>query len=465
MSRVVEAGGAGNSRISRTPRIPKNPRLPRNPSDPSDPSDPRDRWPLVRLGDVCEVVLGGTPSTQNAEYWGGGIPWLTPGEMRAIHGRYVEHTERTLTEAGLEAGSRLFPARSVVLSTRAPIGYVFINTVPMATNQGCKTLVPSTALLPEYLYYNLLGRTVELNALGTGTTFKELATGAIKNLTLPLPPLATQRAIVARLDSALARAGGLEERFVAIAQNAELSFKAMLAEEFGEAREAGAAREVGVAGVPRFPKNPRNPSDPRDPRNPSDPSPQWPMVRLGDVCEHFQYGTAQKSTPTGLVPVLRMGNLQDGRIDFSDLVYTSNEEDIKEYALQDGDLLFNRTNSSDKVGKVAIFHGQRNCIFAGYLVRFRPMGFDPDYVCYAMNTDDYRNWCRSVKKDAVNQSNISASKLANFALACPPLSVQRAIVSRLDAARKRADGIATLARQAAEVAANLKKALLKEAFE
>ena len=414
----------------------------------------------VRLGDVCEVVLGGTPSTQNADYWGGGIPWLTPGEMRAIHGRYVEHTERTLTEAGLEAGSRLFPARSVVLSTRAPIGYVFINTVPMATNQGCKTLVPSTSLLPEYLYYNLLGRTAELNALGTGTTFKELATGALKNLTLPLPPLATQRAIVARLDSALARAGALEERFAAIAQKAELSFKASLNEEFSE--RTGGTGETSGTGDSSCSRSSRRSSTPRDP---SDPSPQWPMVRLGDVCEHFQYGTAQKSTPTGLVPVLRMGNLQDGRIDFSDLVYTSNEEDIKEYALQDGDLLFNRTNSSDKVGKVAIFHGQRNCIFAGYLVRFRPMGFDPDYVCYAMNTDDYRNWCRSVKKDAVNQSNISASKLANFALACPPLSVQRAIVSRLDAARKRADGIATLARQAAEAAANLRKALLKEAFE
>ena len=154
----------------------------------------------ARLGDVCEVVLGGTPSTQNAAFWGGGIPWLTPGEMRKLTSRYVERTERTLTEAGLAAGSRLCPARSVVLSTRAPIGYVFINTVSIATNQGCKTLVPSAALLPEYLYYNLLGRTDELNALGTGTTFKELATGDLKKLLIPLPPLAAQRRITAKLD-------------------------------------------------------------------------------------------------------------------------------------------------------------------------------------------------------------------------------------------------------------------------
>ena len=143
----------------------------------------------VRLGDVCEVVLGGTPSTQNASYWGGNIPWLTPGEMRALNSRYVERTARTLTDEGLEAGSRLFPARSVILSTRAPIGYVFINSVPMCTNQGCKTLVPAASLLAEYLYYNLLGRTEELNALGTGTTFKELSTKALSSLSLPLPSL------------------------------------------------------------------------------------------------------------------------------------------------------------------------------------------------------------------------------------------------------------------------------------
>ena len=159
-----------------------------------------DTWPRVRLGEVCEIVLGGTPSTHNTSFWGGGIPWLTPGEMRKLTSRYVEHTERTLTEAGLAAGSRLCPARSVVLSTRAPIGYVFINTVSMATNQGCKTLVPSAALSPEYLYYNLLGRTDELNALGTGTTFKELATGDLKKLLIPLPPLTIQWRIAAKLD-------------------------------------------------------------------------------------------------------------------------------------------------------------------------------------------------------------------------------------------------------------------------
>ena len=400
-----------------------------------------DRWPLVRLGDVCEVRAGADYKAVLAE--NGPYPiYGTGGEM----GR---------------ASQWRCPANSVIVGRKGTLDNPMLITEPFWNIDTCFGVIPDESIEPKYLYR--FCQNFDFYSLVPASGRPSTTSDAIRAITLPLPPLATQRAIVERLDSALARAGALEERFAAIAQNAELSFKASLNEEFAE-RTSGTGETSGTGGTgdSSCSRSSRSSSSPRDP---SGPSPQWPMVRLGDVCEHFQYGTAQKSTPTGLVPVLRMGNLQDGRIDFSDLVYTSNEEDIKEYALQDGDLLFNRTNSSDKVGKVAIFHGQRNCIFAGYLVRFRPMGFDPDYVCYAMNTDDYRNWCRSVKKDAVNQSNISASKLANFALACPPLSVQRAIVSRLDAARKRADGIATLARQAAEAAANLRKALLKEAFE
>jgi len=113
----------------------------------------------------------------------------------------------------------------------------------------------------------------------------------------------------------------------------------------------------------------------------------WVWCKLGTICDGFQYGTASKSSKEGAVPVLRMGNLQNGEIDFSNLAYTSNEEEIQQYSLSPGDLLFNRTNSSDKVGKVSIFRSSRQCIFAGYLVRFRPLFCDSDYVNFVMNSE------------------------------------------------------------------------------
>ena len=167
----------------------------------------------------------------------------------------------------------------------------------------------------------------------------------------------------------------------------------------------------------------------------------WAWCKIGEICSEFQYGTAKKSTQSGLVPVLRMGNLNNGEIDYTDLVYTSDQDDIEQYALHPGDLLFNRTNSSEKVGKVAIFRASKPCVFAGYLVRFRPIFCDSDYVNYLMNSRYQWGFCQSVKCDAVNQSNISASKFAQFLVPLPPLAEQKRIVTRIEELFRAADSL------------------------
>ena len=188
--------------------------------------------PTVKLGDVCEVVLGGTPSTKIEDYWGGDVNWLTPSDMGKIEGMYVESTSRKITQEGLLKGSRLFPEKSVIVSTRAPIGYVLINTVPMCTNQGCKTLVPNKDVLAEFLCLNLRGRTDELNALGTGTTFRELATGNLKSISIPLPSLNIQREIVGKLEALKAWCERLKAEAERGLKAAEALRKAVLAEAF-----------------------------------------------------------------------------------------------------------------------------------------------------------------------------------------------------------------------------------------
>ena len=157
----------------------------------------------------------------------------------------------------------------------------------------------------------------------------------------------------------------------------------------------------------------------------------WVWTRIGNVCYDFQYGTARKSTKNGNVPVLRMSNLRAGEIDYSDLVYTSDKDDIERYCLNPGDLLFNRTNSSEKVGKVSIFRGKKPCIYAGYLVRFRPVRSDSEFINYMMNSRYQWEFCQSVKTDAVNQSNISASKFIQFLVPLPPLAEQKRIVAKI----------------------------------
>lgn len=157
----------------------------------------------VRLGDVCAIVNGGTPKTGVDEYWDGDILWITPKDLGRVKTIKTDHTSRKLTQKGVENSSaKIIPANSVILSTRAPIGHVVINSQPMAFNQGCRGLVPGDDITTKYLYYFLKLSKNHLNDLGTGTTFRELSTGALSGVNIPLPSPQEQQRIVARLDAA-----------------------------------------------------------------------------------------------------------------------------------------------------------------------------------------------------------------------------------------------------------------------
>lgn len=105
-------------------------------------------WEIKKLGEVCEILNGGTPKTNIAEYWDGDIHWITPADLGKLKKPTVDDTPRKITRLGLEKSSaKLFPKNSIILSTRAPIGHLAINEVPMSTNQGCRGIVPSKNLI------------------------------------------------------------------------------------------------------------------------------------------------------------------------------------------------------------------------------------------------------------------------------------------------------------------------------
>ena len=159
----------------------------------------------------------------------------------------------------------------------------------------------------------------------------------------------------------------------------------------------------------------------------------WVWCRLDDIVCELKYGTSEKSSSVGKIAVLRMGNITNvGTIDYSNLVYSSNDEDIEQYSLEKNDLLFNRTNSSEWVGKTAIYKEEQPAIYAGYLIRIKPLLISPDYLNTVMNSGYYRDWCYDVKTDAVNQSNINAQKLSQLMIPIPPLKEQERIVAEMD---------------------------------
>lgn len=174
-----------------------------------DPVDNPMGWSVVQIGEVCTIVGGGTPRRNNEAHFGGAIPWATPTDVTALNDLSIVRTKETITEAGLrESSARLVPAGTVLLTSRATIGYTAIAERPMATNQGFANFICGECLVPEYLAYWLRGQRDHLIRLAGGTTFREISKSTLKSISIPLPPLAEQQRITDILNRA-ARIGRL----------------------------------------------------------------------------------------------------------------------------------------------------------------------------------------------------------------------------------------------------------------
>ncbi|WDL77853.1 restriction endonuclease subunit S [Helicobacter winghamensis] len=163
----------------------------------------KEQWQEVRLGEVAEIISGGTPKTSIPEYWNGEIPWLTPKDLAGYNHIYISKGERFITKLGLKNSSAtLMPKGTILLSSRAPIGYVAIAQNDICTNQGFKSLIVNPKQACNlFVYYWIKDNVKYLQSLGTGTTFEEISKGVVQDITIPLPPLTIQQKIAEILSS------------------------------------------------------------------------------------------------------------------------------------------------------------------------------------------------------------------------------------------------------------------------
>jgi type I restriction enzyme S subunit len=196
---------------------------------------------------------------------------------------------------------------------------------------------------------------------------------------------------------------------------------------------------------------------------------RWITVSVGQVSDFLQYGTSTKTdaTPESGIAVLRMGNIQDGKINYTDLKYLdSASKEVPVFLLQEGDILFNRTNSPELVGKSAVYEGKILALFASYLVRLRCSEYAvlPNFVCHWINSWWGKEWAEKVKTDGVSQSNVNATKLGLMPMPLPPLAEQQEIVRRVEALFQFADAVERRTAVAAARADKLVQAILARAF-
>ena len=340
----------------------------------------------------------------------------------------------------------------------------------------CKLTLESKYFDERFFFLCLQPYLNAINAETSSVTVKHLSSKTIEAIPLPLPPLNEQYRIVSKIEELFSELDkGIENLKTAreqlkVYRQAVLkhAFEGKLTQQWREEnkeqletddelfarikqeREARyqhqldewkAAVEVWEAGgklgkkpsKPRALKKATRLTDGEIAELPILPS-CWFWDKLGWMTCGVEYGTAAKSSESGKVPVLRMGNIQNAKFDWTDLVYTSDLTEINKYLLQPSDVLFNRTNSPELVGKTAIYRGEQPALFAGYLIRVNQIEtvVDGQYLNLLLNSHVAKQHGNKVKTDGVNQSNINGEKLQNYPFPYCSISEQQEVVRLLD---------------------------------
>ena len=156
----------------------------------------KENWNQLSISECADVIGGGTPSTKNPDYWDGNIPWIAPKDLSNNKDKYISNGKRFITQLGLEKSSaKLLPENSLLFSSRAPIGYLAINTKPVATNQGFKSLIFKDGFDVEFFYYLFKNKTEYIKNFASGSTFQEVSGSVVKNLSFLIPPKQEQKRI------------------------------------------------------------------------------------------------------------------------------------------------------------------------------------------------------------------------------------------------------------------------------
>ena len=385
-------------------------------------------WQRKPLGSVCDVVNGGTPKTGVREYWGGKHLWITPAEMGKRLSPYVNDTERKITDLGLrDSSARMLPPNSVILSSRAPIGHLVINTDPMATNQGCKGLIPGGQLEHKFLYYYLNSIVDLLNSLGTGATFKELSGEKLKEVTIPFPPLPEQQRVVGILDEAFEGIATAKANAEKNLQNVRALFASHLQSVFTQ-RGAG-----------------------------------WVVRRISEIAKHSLGKMLDKAKNKGEPqPYLRNINVRWFMFDLSDLLQMPFlSQEAAKYTAVKGDILI---CEGGYPGRAAIWDEDYPIYFqkALHRVRFHEPEHNKWFVYYLFAQDKSGELKRHFSGTGIQ--HFTGEVLARFEFPLPPLSELRQAVARFEELSAKTQCLESVYQRKLAALGALKKSLLHQAF-
>ena len=394
----------------------------------------KEGWEYKKLGDVGTFVRGGNFSKK--DFVENGFPCIHYGQ---IHMKFGIETFKHISSV---------PAKIVKPDRCAHKGDLVIAITSEDDAGSCKctawmgdydayvgghTAIFRHTMQPKYVSYYFMSPYFQKDKLEFTHGFKvvEISPKDIAKIAIPVPPLSEQQSIVDYLDSAFAKIDAMKANAETALNEAKALFQASLKEML-------------------------------------EPKEGWEEKKLGDICSDIKYGTSIPSNENGEYKYLRMNNItNDGFLDISHYkTITLPEKELEKCLVKKGDIIFNRTNSRELVGKSCVFTEEENMVIAGYLIRIRLKdGFEPQFITYNMNLQRSLGFFQHLIVGAVHQANISANNIQKVLINYPILSEQHAIVETLDSLKSKVDRLQENFDKISQECDALKQAILRKVFE
>jgi type I restriction enzyme S subunit len=394
----------------------------------------KEGWKIKRIGDVCSLMTGGTPSKTKSEHFGCGFKWLVSGD---IHQGEIFDCEGRITEAGMKnSNAKLLPVNSVMIALNGQgktRGTVALLRTQATCNQSLVCIHPNDPekLLPEYLYANLLGRYQEIRQMtgDSGNDRRGLNMDLIRSIEIPIAPPEEQRLIVRILDEAFAGIATAKANAETNLQNARAIFECHLNSVFTQRGEG------------------------------------WVERRLGDL-SRINYGYTESASAEKTGPhFLRITDIKDNRVDWATVPYCPIDVvDLPKFKLADNDIVFARTGAT--TGKSYLVIEPPSAVFASYLIRVQLINKEllPQFVNLFFQTRSYWEVIRSGVSGSA-QGGFNAAKLGELVIPYPfAIQEQQVIINELNELQAETRSLESIYQRKLTALEELKKSLLHQAF-
>lgn len=401
-------------------------------------------WIHKTIGDIYEVVGGGTPATARQEYWKGNIPWITSADIQGVRDIKIS---RYITKQAIEnSTTNRVPSKTLLVVTRVGLGKIAIAQGNICFSQDLQGLIaPPELILPEFGLHYLSFALQALKHEGRGTTISGITKKQLKDTTFPLPPLNEQKRIVTKIEELFSELDKGIENLKTAREQLKIYRQAVLKHAFEGKLTAGWRDRNGIKG-------------------------EWKRIPLKNVIEEPKYGTSKKcSYALNGTGVLRIPNIAAGAVDASDLKFAQFDEDeAKQYQLKEGDILTIRSNGSVAiVGQCALVSQKdEHFLYAGYLIRLRPKQdlISPRFLLNVLSSHELRILIENKAKSTSGVNNINSGEIKSLLIPICPIQEQKRIVEVLGEILSELDRAEKDITDNLQKSETLRQSILKQAF-